>query len=250
MPDSSTPTPPHHVRLPFVITGALAALLSFALLVAGGLALFGDAKKDSDGYLTTSRHLFASRTPALATDDMDVKLDGVHWLVDSGDAGRLRLSVTPETGKPVFIGIARTRDVNAYLRGVARTTVTNVDYGPFGGHFKADYRYEAAPRTSAAPPARSPIWTASAQGRGPQTMNWRVEDGNWTVVLMNADGSPGVRADVKAGARVPYLGAIGWSSVGGAVLFGALATALIAAGTPRRPAPPAPSAEVVPVPAA
>ena len=249
---SSLPTPPTHPRrgrIPLVVAGALSGLLATVLLLGGGVALWANAKKDNDGYLSTSRHEFASRTAALATENLDVDLDGVQWLVDSGDAGKTRLKVTSKNGKPIFVGIARTRDVDAYLNGVQHTTVTDVDYGAFGGHFDADYQYHAARKTTVAPPARQRIWSASAQGSGTQTVNWRVEEGNWSVVLMNADGSPGVRADVKAGAKVPYLTAVGWTAIGGGILLLALGSALIAVATRRRPAPPAAPTEFQPVPA-
>lgn len=252
MTDTSLPTPtqPRRGRIPLVVAGALFGLLAIALVLGGGVALWANAKKDDDGYLSTSRHEFASRTAALATENLDLDLDGVQWLVDSGDAGKTRLKVTSKNGKPIFVGIARTRDVDAYLNGVAHTTVANVDYGPFGGHFDADYRYHAAGKTTVAPPARQRIWTTSAHGRGTQTLNWRVEEGNWSIVLMNADGSPGVRADVKAGAKVPYLTAAGWTAIGGGILFVALGSVLIAVAVRRRPPPPpAALTEVQPVPA-
>jgi hypothetical protein len=246
---NATPTQPRRGRTGLVVAGAVSSFLATIVLLGGGLALWANAKKDDDGYLSTSRHQFASRTAALATENLDVDLDGVQWIVDSGDAGKGRLQVTSKTGKPMFVGIARTRDVDAYLEGVAHTTVTDVDYGPFGGHFDADYRYHGARRTTAEPPARQRIWTASAQGSGTQTLNWRIQEGNWSVVLMNADGSPGVRADVRAGAKVPYLAAIGWTAIGGGLLLLALGSALIVVAVRRRPAPPAAPAEVLPLPA-
>ncbi len=250
---SSPPTPPtepRRGRTPLVIGGILSGLLATVLLLGGGLALWANAKKDDDGYLSTSRHQFASRTAALATENLDVDLDGVQWLVDSGDAGKTRLQVTSKNGKPVFVGIARTRDVDAYLKSVEHTTVTNVDYGPFGGHFDADYRYHAARRTTVAPPARQRIWSASVQGSGTQTVDWRVQEGNWSVVLMNADGSPGVRADVKAGAKVPYLTAIGWTAIGGGLLFTVLGSTLVVIAVRRRPEPPAAPTVIHPAPTA
>src|SRR3954471_19974037 len=97
MPDSSHTTPPsrpRRTRVPLVVAGALSALLATALLLGGGVALWANAKKDDAGYVSTSRHQFASRTAALATENLDVGLDGVQWLVDSGDAGKFRLNAT------------------------------------------------------------------------------------------------------------------------------------------------------------
>ena len=42
---------------------------------------------------------------------------------------------------------------------------------------------------------------------------------------MNADGSRGVETDVSAGAKIPFLGTLGWVSLGGALVL------LITAGT-------------------
>ena len=36
-------------------------------------------------------------------------------------------------------------------------------------------------------------------------MTWEAEDGDWTIVVMNTDGTAPVRARVSAGAEVPVL---------------------------------------------
>jgi hypothetical protein len=67
---------------------------------------------------------------------------------------------------------------------------------------------------------------------------WDVDDGDWSVVVMNADGSPGVSAEVSAGAKLPELGAIGWSTMGGGALLLVAGIVLMVAGArPRRPGP-------------
>ena len=114
----------------------------------------------------------------------------------------------------MFVGIARTDDVSAYLADVSHTTVTDLDYEPF----EASYRPQAGER-SPATPADERIWAASTQGAGPQTLTWEAEDGDWSVVVMNADGSPGVQADISAGAKLPFLTAVGWSALGGGALL-------------------------------
>src|SRR4051794_18858774 len=96
MTETSPPTQapqPRRGRIALPVTGAISGLLATALLLGGGVALWANAKKDDDGYLSASRHEFASRTAALATENLDLDLDGVQWLVDSGDAGKTRLKV-------------------------------------------------------------------------------------------------------------------------------------------------------------
>jgi hypothetical protein len=62
-----------------------------------------------------------------------------------------------------------------------------------------------------------------------------VNDGDWSVVVMNADGSRGVAADVSAGAKIPFLDELGWSAIGGggALLIGALALIVLGVRPPR-----------------
>ena len=60
-----------------------------------------------------------------------------------------------------------------------------------------------------------------------------MRDGSWSVVLMNADGSPAVDAAVSAGVSVPFLDDLGlWLWIAAAALL-ALAGALVAGGLRR-----------------
>ena len=52
-----------------------------------------------------------------------------------------------------------------------------------------------------APPAEQDFWTASATGSGEQELDWEARGGRWSVVVMNADGTAEVDADVEVGAR-------------------------------------------------
>jgi hypothetical protein len=204
---------------PYLVGAVVTAVLAVGLLLVGGALLWADGEKDADGYLTTDSHTFATPTRALASENLDVDLGGAREVLDSSVFGKVRLKVASQDDKPVFVGIARTRDVDAYLRGVSHATVTDVDYSPF----TADYR-NAAGTGRAAAPATQQIWEASSTGSGTQTLSWEVEDGDWSVVVMNADGSRGVHADVTAGASMPFLTAGGWTAIGGGLLL-VLATA-------------------------
>jgi len=76
-------------------------------------------------------------------------------------------------------------------------------------------------------------WAAEAD----DVVAWvSVEPGDWTVVLMNADGSAGVSADGTGAITLPILHGVITASLvsGGVFLFGGVA--LIVAGRRRRAA--------------
>ncbi|HEY1277784.1 MAG TPA: hypothetical protein VGF25_22945 [Thermoleophilaceae bacterium] len=245
MNDTHTPTRRRHGagRIALLVGGVLTALTAVGALALGGVALWADGEKDSHGYLSTDGHRFATGTRALASESLDIDLDGAEKLVDTTDLGDIRLKVSSESGKPVFAGIARSDDVAAYLRGVAHSEVTDLDYTPFD----ATYANRAGTRKPGAPGDQR-IWVASTQGTGEQTLDWDAKDGDWSVVVMNADGSSGVAADVKAGAKVPYLKEIGWGGIGGGIVLLLVATGLIVLGgrPPRDPRPAAAAGGLAP----
>jgi hypothetical protein len=142
------------------------------------------------------------------------------------------VQVDPRTDKPVFVGIAPTRDVDRYLHGTSHELVTDVSYSPFN----ADYARQPGTSLPLSPGAQH-FWAASDHGSGERTLTWDVEEGDWSVVVMNADGSRGVDAGVSAGADVPFLSSVGWGlTIGGLVLLVIAATMTVVAVRVREPA--------------
>src|SRR4051794_1435856 len=202
---------------------AVTGLIAFALFLAGGLLLWADHHyKDADGFLSTGSGHFSSPAYAITADDL--RLHGGHdWFVSRDRYGTLRISASAR--QPVFVGVARTHDVERYLRGVAHSEVDDVELGPF----TATYAMHAGTRAPGPPPPGGPgppprpppppppappppppprrppatqhIWAAQAQGAGRQALTWNVQRGDWSIVVMNADGSRSVTAAVSAGAK-------------------------------------------------
>ena len=219
-------------RIAAIVAAGLLALLSLGFLAGGGVLIWADSKKDEQGYLSTATERFSTTTPALVTERLDLDLDGAESLVDDDLYGGVRVRAESNDGKPVFVGVARSRDVARYLRGTAHDLITDVEYSPF----QVDYRTSAGGRAVSAP-RKQRFWAATAQGDGAQLLDWDVKGGNWSVVVMNADGSAGVDADVSAGASLGFLDEAGKISLttGFVLLF--LAGGLLFAGVrPRRDA--------------
>src|SRR5215210_3317257 len=129
-----------------IVIGSLVGLLAFALVAGGALTLWANGEKKDDGYLWTSTERVSTSTAALATENVDVDLDGAGWLVDSGTLGKVRLKVASRTDARIFVGIARTSDVSDYLRGTSHAIVTDVDTKAFRTEFHVKYRTTAGSR--------------------------------------------------------------------------------------------------------
>lgn len=192
--------PKRRPRLAAVVAAGAVTLLSLGFLGTGAALLAADSEGDRDGYISTGTERFSTGTRALATENLDAELDGPESLLDDGALGKLRVTADSNGVKPVFVGIARTDDVTDYLRGSAHAIVTDVDYSPF----HADYSVRDGDRRPGAP-GEQRFWAATAQGDGEQALTWDVEDGDWSVVVMNADGAPGVDAGISAGVRLGWL---------------------------------------------
>jgi hypothetical protein len=234
---TTTPPPRHRAaRTTSVVVGVIVGLLSLGLLALGGVLLWADSKKDDQGYISSHTQRFHTSTSAIATDNIDLDHAGPGWLTSHDHYGNVRLEVAPRNDKPVFVGIARTKDVASYLRGTSHATLTDVDFDPF----RATYRAERGSSRPAAPASKR-IWAASANGTGPQTVTWDVKHGDWSIVVMNADGSRGVDTGVSAGADFPILAALAWGSVGGGLILLGVASMLIVVGTTTQRRAPAPS---------
>jgi hypothetical protein len=236
----ATPPPQRSgAKIAAIVAAGVLALFSVGMFAAGGGLLYGDSQKDSQGYLTTDTERFTTDTYALATENLDVDLDGVDSIASDGAHGKVRVKVTSNEDKPAFVGIARTSEVDAYLAGTSHAIVDDID----SSQFATDYRTidgDSAPRS----PVSQRFWDSSTHGPGTQTLTWNIKDGDWSVVVMNADGSPGVDAGISAGAMISWLDEAGWILAGGGLLVLLIAGGLLYAGM-RPPSSPAPAAAPV-----
>ena len=216
-------------RTPLIVAGALLAALALASLIAGA-ALTGihTTKRDRSGFYASGSHTIATPTRALVARDLDVGPGAPRWLLDHGPT--LRIRATASGQRPVFLGVARRDQLDAYLRGVRYDEIHDFDLDPFTVT-TSRHAGSAAP----VPPAESNIWAASADGTGQQTVQWHLQKGDWAVAVMNADGSRNVAAQVILGARTDIVLWSGIVLIGAAVLLGTAGAVLIVSGL-RRPA--------------
>jgi Domain of unknown function (DUF4389) len=210
-------------RVALLVLGSIAALLAFVLLVGGCAAVVLDrTQRDDDGFLMSPTEDFSTASYAITSESVDVDIDGGDWVAEDL-LGTVR--IRSESERPVFVGIASEADVAEYLDGVEHAVVTEIDREPHYSERPGD-----APE---GPPADQAFWVASASGNGEQTLEWEPEDGDWNAVVMNADGSRGVAADLSIGAELDPLLWIGLALLLGAGLLAAAAAAGISVGIRR-----------------
>ena len=185
-------------RIAALATGSLLVLVALCLLGAGGTGLWADLTQRDGGYATTDVHHFSTTGSALATERTELGAAGFGWLYSPGILGKVRIRVTPQgSGAPLFVGIGRSGDVDRYLAGVQHSVVSDF----WNEHAEA----VAGGLPLRGPPGQQHFWVASSSGPGEQSLVWDPSDGSWTVVVMNADGRPGIDVAADLGAKLPSL---------------------------------------------
>ena len=197
-------------RIVMIVIGALLVLAGLGLGTgAAVLGLLAGAQRDG-GYLSVPEETYSVSTYAITGSPAEITADA------GGDAEVAQILVrgTGAAGD-LFIGIGPEAEVDRYLAGVSTSQIEEVRFDPFA------VEYEQTPGTSVpAPPGDQTFWAASSEGSGTREVTWVPSSGDWTVVVMNADGTPQVTADLQAGVRSGLFGpAAWWLLLGAAVLF-------------------------------
>jgi hypothetical protein len=207
-------------RIICVVIGSVLALISLGLFTGGATLLWADQTQRQDGYLTSAATTYSTHGYALASESVGLHADGWDWL--GSLVGKVRIQVTaPGSSRPVFLGIAPTAAATRYLTGVPYTTVTSV------GSDTSAIRTHLGTARPATAPQSARIWTAQVSGTGPQTLTWTARSGDWRIVVMNRDATPGLTVRADAGATIPALPWIAAGLLAGGVLFAAGGVLLI-----------------------
>jgi hypothetical protein len=202
-------------RIALLVAGILVCVLALAVLAAGAAVLvFNETERDSDGFFATADEPYAAEGYAIVSEDIDVGTDGPDWLFEEGRLATIRIrGSSREPGRELFIGIGPTADVKSYLAGARYDTVTDINFDPF----RVTYSPSSGTSQPTTPEGQS-FWNASTAGAGTQSLEWDVAKGNWSVLVMNADASAGVDAELSLGAKVGFIFWVGL----GLVIAGAL----------------------------
>lgn len=189
--------------------GVVLLLVGIALAAAGGVTA---AVMGSDGSISTSPARVSGDGVALVVDEITVDAGSIP--VPEG-LGTLTLVVSSPAGTPMFAGSATTADVDTYLTAAPYDVVVTLVPGGEG-------ETRAVPGTQQPPPpAAQPFWVRQASGS--QARLSATRDPGTTLVVMNADASPAVTADVIVTLTVARAWTASWIAVGIGVVLMVLA---------------------------
>ena len=212
-----------------LVLGCFIGLSSLGVLSGGAVALWADVTQRQGGFVTSPTVEFDTEAYAVVSEGIKIHADGPDWLLPSAILGDARVTASSQT--PIFVGVARAADVERYLEGVSYSVVSNLA--------ERDGR-DLSASTGTAPgsePSTQEFWVAANTGTGTQSIRWAPSNGDWSVVVMNADASPGVAFEGDIGAEVPVLRpiAIGLLVAGSILLI--IGIALIAGSISRAASP-------------
>jgi len=211
-------------RILLGLIGIVGLVVATSLLFGGGSLLLLDATLTDEGG-------FFNSVP------FDVEVDGYAVVagpaeidltpdvpVDLGEIATLRIhAVQKDPMGGIFVGIADAADVDAYLGGVPHAIIEDLDEESFSLTYRVD-----ASEESPGPPGEQAFWISSTVGPGAQVLEWEIETGDVSFVVMNADATDGISFEAVVGARIPLIRPVGTGLlIGGGVAL-AVGTLLLA----------------------
>jgi hypothetical protein len=192
-------------KIILLIFGIIVLLISLSLLMGGGALLWAqNTIKDSEGFYNTKTIQIEKDSYAIVAGPADIDVDAGWdwgWGWDLGDLVTFKVEGSNnDNSTQIFIGIARESDIDSYLSGVEHDEITDFHIYPYS----LDYRHHSGSVVPGAPTSQT-FWTEEDYGPGNRTVEWELEPGSHSLVIMNADGSAGIDTDMVLGAKVPLL---------------------------------------------
>ena len=199
-----------------LIVGVMLTALGMGLLIGGAILMGTDAAQRDGRYLTSNTHRYQSTGHALVGPPLvlDVGTARAPGLPPLSDIASFQVRVTPVIpNQPIFVGIADTSDVATYLEDVPHAVLGGMRWTE-EGQFSApepwlvdnedDAQEITGTQVPDAPDAQD-FWAASTTGTGTQQLTFDLQEGQWALVVMNAEANRPVWVDAQAGVRTELL---------------------------------------------
>jgi len=193
-------------KITLLIFGVIILLISFGLMAGGSTLLWVDAKHvDNEGFITSDTLHIVRNSSAVVIGPIELDEVAVRVLRTIGLITIFKFEGTNNNpSQQIFMGVAEQADMENYLDNVTYDEITDFDL-----RWRLDFdkvRYVNHPGASLpSNPTSQSIWTVSTVGTGSKTLEWQIEAGNNSIVLMNDDGSKGVDLDMIFKVKIPSI---------------------------------------------
>jgi hypothetical protein len=206
-----------------LVLGILLVVVGVPAVLAGVASVVALHHRDSTGAFSAELSTVHSDGYAVVVPDLAtvVSRDGIGALLGSGT---LRITLH-SSAAPVVMLLAPSDQVRTYLAGVAHSEVVSVGYatGPLPVSLVA-----LGGTRPPAPSWEQTFWQQASTGE----LDWPGTASESTaLVLVRADGRPGIDANMSVGRTVPWLPRASWSLLIGGVtgLIGGIALLIVMA---------------------
>ena len=214
-------------RLLVGLLGIAGLVTALPLLFGGGTLVWVDTVlTDRDGFIQSIEAEVEVDGFALVSGPAEIET--VPELPQSpiriGEIATIRIvaeNLDPDVG--IFIGLADTDALETYIGSVPHAVVEDVDEDGFTLLYRTDIA-----GGSPTLPADQGFWNASVSGVGEQTLEWDLEEGSYSVLVMNENAADGLAFKTTLGARIPLIGPVGVGLLIGGGLTLAVGTLLLA----------------------
>jgi len=211
-------------RILMGLLGVVGLIVAIPLLFGGGsLVVLESTLADEQGFINSVPFDIEVDGYAVVAGPAEIHV-APELPVDLGEIATLRIRATQEdAARGLFLGVADAGNVESYLGGVPHAIVEDLD----ADEFALTYRVDAS---AGAPgmPAEQPFWIDSTSGSGMQTLEWEIESGDVSFVVMNEDAADGISFEAVVGARVPVIRPVAMGLVIGGAVSLAIGTLLLA----------------------
>lgn len=192
-------------RILMGLIGVVGLVVATSLLFGGGsLLLLESTLTDEEGFINSVPFDIEVDGYAVVAGPAEIEMTP-DVPVDLGEIVTLRIrAIHEDPTLGVFIGVADTAAVDAYLGGVPHAIVEDMDDESFSLTYRIDASGEAPGL-----PSEQRFWINSTYGPGLQTLEWEVDTGDVSFVVMNEDAVDGISFEAVVGARIPLIRPVG-----------------------------------------
>ena len=189
-------------RIVMIVIGALLALIGFGMLDRRDVRWSATPPQRTDGFFQTGEVRLASATYTITSDSVDLESEpgGSDWLIDRGALGTVRLSIDPGVRTRRYSLGSVPVPTSRRTSKMSVTTVIRDSSCPRPGHLPP---VDGGGTPAAAP--RSVLLGGPSNHRPGRRADMGGGEGDWTVVVMNADATRGVDLDARLGIKVDWL---------------------------------------------